>query len=332
MLLQTLLGAPWFVQACACALAFLVGTFLCVFVLLAWGRWRTLKKVIAGLKFMRGSQEDPARLFAKQRDLAHLWAEFRETLFEQRVYDSVTQTEVVEALRSTVPAEQFFNPQVVVDSRIGAEFFKHLPGILTGIGIIGTFFGLLGGLRNFAITDNAQVVRESLGVLLHSVSEAFLVSASAIFCAIAITFIEKIFVTILYRQTEEVAFLLDGLYKAGAGEEMLSRLVTSSEDALTNSKVLKDALVQELKGILTNLTESQIAAQRDIIERQIQAHSQTNEQLGAQIGKEIAEGLRAGLEEPMKVMSEALQSATGDRTSAVHTLLTDVVASLNLVT
>ena len=49
-----------------------------------------------------------------------------------------------------MPAEMYFNGQSVVDGRLRAEFFKHLPGLLTGIGIIGTFTGLIGGgLRAF---------------------------------------------------------------------------------------------------------------------------------------------------------------------------------------
>lgn len=47
------------------------------------------------------------------------------------------------ALRATVPAETFFTEQALVDTPLRTEFFKHVPGILTGIGIIGTFYGLL---------------------------------------------------------------------------------------------------------------------------------------------------------------------------------------------
>ena len=33
-----------------------------------------------------------------------------------------------------------FNTQVLVDTPLNTEFFRHLPGLLTGIGIIGTFW------------------------------------------------------------------------------------------------------------------------------------------------------------------------------------------------
>ena len=88
------------------------------------------------------------------------------------------------AVRSTLPAETFFNGQTVVDARLRTEFFKHLPGIYTGIGIIGTFTGLIEGLRQFQVSENAATVRGSLESLMHAVGQAFLISASAIAAAI----------------------------------------------------------------------------------------------------------------------------------------------------
>ena len=35
----------------------------------------------------------------------------------------------------------------MVDAPLRTEFYKHLPGILTGLGIIGTFSGLIIGLQ-----------------------------------------------------------------------------------------------------------------------------------------------------------------------------------------
>jgi len=71
----------------------------------------------------------------------------------------------------------------MVDSRLSTEFFKHLPGLFTGIGIIGTFSGLITGLQAFKVSENATVVRNSLEKLMQGVYEAFLVSAVAISAA-----------------------------------------------------------------------------------------------------------------------------------------------------
>lgn len=143
------------------------------------------------------------------------------------------------ATRATAPAELYFNSQFVVDSRLRTEFFKHLPGLFTGIGIIGTFSGLIEGLRQFQVSENAATVRDSLQSLMHLVGEAFLVSAAAIGAAMVVTFIEKLLLASLYRRTEEIAHDIDARFDSGAGEEYLSRLVRASEDSASQSKILK---------------------------------------------------------------------------------------------
>ena len=153
----------------------------------------------------------------------------------------------VVALRATAPAEMSFTEDALVNSPLKAEFFKHLPGIFTGIGIIGTFAGLLLGLKGFQVTEDPGAARLGLDVLLRSVSEAFIVSACAIALAMIVTFIEKITLVGLYRKVQELTQEIDERFKAGVGEEYLARLVGASEESATQSRILKDALVGDLK-------------------------------------------------------------------------------------
>jgi len=111
-----------------------------------------------------------------------------------------------------VSAAAIFDPQVLTQSRLRLEFFKNLPGMLTGLGIIGTFTGLIMGLRQFRISQNPSVVQTSLEALLGGVWEAFLVSALAIGLAILVTMIEKLTLSSIARQADTLAHALDGLY------------------------------------------------------------------------------------------------------------------------
>ncbi|SEB98628.1 hypothetical protein SAMN02787142_0675 [Burkholderia sp. WP9] len=325
---QTFVHAPVIAKLCALAILMLFGYFVCWFIPRAILRGAALKRIIAGLMGLEAGA-DPAPLFEKDKDLAHLWSEYDETLFKQERFDSQQRDYVFDKKRSTVPAEMFFNTQTTVDSYVGAEFFKHVPGILTGIGIIGTFFGILHGLDAFNVSADAAQVRDSLKGLLGSVSEAFAVSAGAIACAMIITLLEKWLLASLYKKSESLAIEIDKLYEAGAGEEMLQDLVQSSADYLSNSKTLKDALVNDLKGILESVAANQISEQKRIIDAQINAQAQTTEQLGKQIGQHISDGLEKALAEPMKAVQVAVENAAKERSGAVHNLLSEVVKELN---
>ncbi|HRD97088.1 MAG TPA: anti-phage ZorAB system protein ZorA [Rubrivivax sp.] len=255
---------------------------------------------------------DLHKIFESDPRLLHLWKEFRDTLHAQR--EERDGQMLTTKVRATAPAESFFNSHAVVEGRLRTEFFKHLPGIFTGIGIIGTFSGLITGLRNFEVPEDPAKVRQSLELLLGGVFEAFIVSAAAITLAMVVTFIEKVLLSSLYRCTEDVAQHLDGLFAMGAGEEYLSRLVTASEDSAAQSKILKDSLVGDLKVLLQEMTERQIAAH--------QANSQA-------LGQHITAGIETSLREPLKQIGEVVAKASGDQSAAAATLLQDVMASFS---
>jgi hypothetical protein len=305
--------APLALLITGCALALLALGFVLWFLVPALILRTRLGAVLRQLR--KGKPRTPSELqkiFECDRRLLHLWKEFRDTLHAQR--EERDGQMVIVALRATAPAESFFNSQYVVEGRLRTEFFKHLPGIFTGIGIIGTFMGLITGLRKFEVPEDPAKVRESLVPLLSGVFEAFIVSAAAITLAMVVTFLEKVLLSSLYRCTEDIAHHLDGLFAMGAGEEYLSRLVTASEDSAAQSKILKDSLVGDLKVLLQEMTDRQITAQ--------QAHSQA-------LAQHIAAGIEASPKEPLQQIGQVVAKASGDQSAAAATLLQDVMASFS---
>lgn len=232
---------------------------------------RTLKSVIPAIQSLKPGadagpvdREQVAKLLGLDATLAHLWSEYTETLHEQ--YDHVDGGRRLVAVRATVPAEVFFNTQVLVDTPLNTEFFRHLPGLLTGIGIIGTFSGLILGLSGFEPTGSAEAIKSSLGALMDGVREAFYASAFAICAAMFITFVEKRELNRRYKQVEQLTQAIDALYEAGAGEEYLARLVKSAEESATHTAQLKQSLVADLHQILTDLTDRQIQVQQESVQ------------------------------------------------------------------
>lgn len=261
---------------------------------------RTLKKRDKSLKFPLLKQ------FSKNKLYKHLWSEYEETLHELKRKDGGTEW------RSTLPAEAFFSKEVMVDSRafIWNDFFRHLPGILTGLGIIGTFFGLIDGLEGFAPSEEASAARESLTKLLSGVKEAFTVSAFAITAAIIVTLLEKWSLTWAYKNVEKVTHAIDSLYDAGAGEEYLARMVEADESNLANAQQLKNAMVNELSTILREMTDRQIAAQE-----------KNNQVLAQSIQIPLA-----GVAEKLEDVGAAVKGGTRDNTDTMKSALDELVS------
>ena len=319
---------PWPVWVTGLLILFLLIAFIWKFLVPAKAhrtRLSSIKKQIASL----GKLDSPAaqrefrRIFGVDTHLAHVWREYEESLHQQE--EAKEGQRVVTDVRATVPAAMYFNPESIVDGRVNAEFFKHAPGLFTGIGIIGTFTGLIFGLGAFKVSGDAEAVRQSLESLMHVVGEAFVVSAVAISCAMVVTFIEKLMLARLYADTDEIVLGIDASFNAGVGEEYLARLVDSSEQSATHSKNLKDSIVSELSQLLRELTEAQIAASREQHTALIQATRQDNQTLGMT----IAEGIRESLERPLQDIAGVVRSASGDQSASATRMLQDVMASFS---
>ncbi len=307
-------GYPLQVYIVGGALLLLVAAFVLSFAVPAISQYLKLRRLIGVLQ--QGKEATNSSLdvaFSNDKTIKHLWEEYNDTLHEQRELNSQTGQFEVVAKRSTVPAEAIFTTQTLVDTPLKTEFFKHLPGILTGLGIIGTFAGLIVGLQKFKVDSNADVVREGLNNLVGGVYEAFLVSAIAIGLAMAATFLEKFMLATLYKQVEQLCQLLDGRYQAGAGEEYLSRLVIASEASAKEAKQLKQSLVEDLKKILEEVTERQIAS---------------SNAASTQVAERIVAGMNEGLREPLSEIRSAVQQVSGDQGVAVHKLLADTMTAM----
>jgi hypothetical protein len=289
-------------------LILLFTVFYLIPALLIWFRLWRLKKNLETFK-KDNLLEYPDRFFERNKLLKHLWEEYQQTLHKQHIFNLQTGFEELIAIRSTIPAEQFFGPSVIIDGQLHTDFFKHLPGILTGLGIIGTFLGLIHGLQAFRIDENTEIVRQSLDQLLHGVHEAFLVSMAAIAFAMAVTIIEKWLLSNLYRKVEELCFLLDSFYESGAGEEYLERLVKSSEASASQANIIKDALVGELKEIL-----------REVTQQQIQSTLNSQQQLGEQ----FRESIQAGISQPLQKIAAGFDDQRESNGRDLSSALNDV--------
>jgi hypothetical protein len=175
------------------------------------------------------AQNDPS--------LGKLWTEYNQAL-EALQQLEVSSQNTTGQWQANSHAENYFTEQALVDSPLQSNFYKHIPGILTGVGIIGTFTGLIAGLISFDVS-NPERVQAELSQLVQTVGHAFLVSALAITLAMVFTWIEKSVLTGRYRQVEELQQWLDTLFNPQGGVQYMARLTLATEmQAALSFKIL----------------------------------------------------------------------------------------------
>ncbi|EFF3628334.1 TPA: anti-phage defense ZorAB system ZorA [Escherichia coli] len=255
-----------------------------------------------------------------QPELKHAWNEFEESLHSQ--YELEDGEEKIVRIRATAPSASFFSEQQLVDIPLNTEFFKHLPGILTGMGIIGTFYGLMIGLNHFDPSTPEQV-SSSVNNLLRDVLYAFLGSAFAIFASILVTWLEKLSIAKCYKYLEKFTAALDSLYDSGVGEEYLASLVKSSNENATQARHLKESLVTDLRDMLLHLAESQKVEN----ERLANTLSATYRESGSHFADQVSGAIENSLKSPLDKIAGAVQTASGDQSGMVQNMLQDVLTA-----
>jgi ABC-type transporter Mla subunit MlaD len=299
-----------FIEVLSLISAALLFHFLWQYVFRGWRLRSQLKSIAIKIPALKSHARSTLRdnlnaVFAGTR-AEHAWREFEETLHDQ--YELVGGERRISDVRATVPAEAFVNLETTVDPRIGAEYFRHLPGLFTGLGIVGTFSGLIQGLLGFDPNVDANALKHSLGELFGHVQGAFFFSALSIGLAMLVTLVEKWLYASCAKWLGEITTGLDSLFRAGVGEEYLSDLLKSSQENATQTRQLKESMVDDLKVLLTNLTERQI---------------QATQQLSVDLGKHI----EGSLKEPLASLAETVRQASGQQSMATSNVLENLMSA-----
>jgi len=252
--------------------------------------------------------------------LKHLWKEYSETLHNQFEYHEGEERLV--RSRATTVAANFFTGQSVVDTPLATEFFKHLPGILTGVGIVGTFFGLMLGLQHFD-PSTPELVNASVDKLLKDVLFAFIGSFLSIMASIIVTVSEKWRLGRCYKHLESLNEAIDSLFDSGVGEEYLAALVRSSAENSIQTRQLKDSLVTDLREMLQNLVDTQVRESLKLAD----TLSTTYRDSGQLLADQVSSAIENSLKSPLEAIAGAVQAASGDQSGQVQNLLQDVLVA-----
>jgi hypothetical protein len=221
------------------------------------------------------------------------WSDFSKTLHEQTIDHGVKGS--TKRYRMTSPVSNFFTAASVIDKPLRVNYFKHLPGILTGIGIIGTFTGLLFGLSNFD-ASSPEVISQSVSLLLAGVRDAFYASAFAITAAMVVTHVEKLFYQRCLTSLDELNDSISRMFEGGVHEEYLAKLAHTAHDPAEQARQVRDELNKALMPLIQGLEKSQQNMADTICEAIAQALSTANNKLSNQIENALQRQVKAPID------------------------------------
>lgn len=224
----------------------------------------------------------------------------------------------------SVGAESVISPSQIAYRVVNSEFTRHLPGMATAVGIIGSFIGLTGGLSRYDQNNN-----DTVRLLIDEVKFAFIGSLLAIVIAVSVTFLEKLYTNKLVKALSDIVDLLDETHPIKPAEVQLIDGIAALKVSIDEVKNGTTTTIDSLQAINETLVVTSKSTTESIDNFRVLVSDFTNPILNdgfASLGDNIRDGIVEILQEPLNAVTQSIQQTTQSTNDGVQQLLTQVLS------
>ena len=185
--------------------------------------------------------------FYRNRELSEVWQEFENSLITRRPKEN--QEEIV---YKTDEASLFFSEDRLLGQYMNLRFWNSVPALLVGLGILGTFVGLVEGLIPFSGINFEETgeIRSAIEGLLSGVSTAFVTSVWGMLLSLLFNWIEKSCIGWVSRGIAVLQRGLDQLFTLTTQEEIAFRQEDELAQQTQALKAFSTDLANEIKSAM----------------------------------------------------------------------------------
>lgn len=156
------------------------------------------------------------------------------------------------ALRRSLNAEEIFTDDLFAPGLSSNRVFQALPGILTGLGVLGTFVGLQLGIGGLDLHD-LKKLETSIVPLIQGCAVAFSTSVWGVGASLIFSFLEKLLEGFALGGVRKLQQRVDALVPRYVPEEAMADLARSSRGSEDLLKGLAVAIGDEMQKAIGRL-------------------------------------------------------------------------------
>jgi hypothetical protein len=177
-----------------------------------------------------------------------LFKDFNHHLIEIRKLDGSGDM----ALRRSLNAEEVFTDDLFAPGLSSNRVFQALPGILTGLGVLGTFVGLQLGIGGLDLHD-LKKLETSIVPLIQGCAVAFSTSVWGVGASLVFSFLEKLLEGFALGGVRKLQQRVDAIVPRYVPEEAMADLARSSRGSEDLLKGLAVAIGDEMQKAIGRL-------------------------------------------------------------------------------
>ena len=298
---------------------YIIGTAFLIFGFYFFVRTFLRRRLINGLtrevrKYDRPAQpqnlEELKEKFSGKGELAEAWQEFEDSLITHTKHDGDQETVVYK----TDEASLFFSEDRLLGQHLNLRYWNSVPALLVGLGILGTFIGLVWGLIPFSDIDFKETnqIQEAIKKLLSGVSTAFVTSVWGMLTSLLFNGLEKWRISRVNRAIASLQRALDRLFTLKIAEEIAYQQQIELEQQTAALKSFSTDLADRIKIAMDNIMSERL---ENLHQGLTQLHNQN-----AQGRQEIIQELHNAPEAFSNAMAEQLAPSLNNLNTAVKEL------------
>lgn len=137
----------------------------------------------------------------------------------------------------------FINSNTVILAPSHNQFAELIPGMMTSLGVLGTFIGLVRGLSGLQVqTSDVAVLQASIAQLITGMNSAFYTSIAGVICAVSFQLIRRMAIS--------------------AATDSLNRFVQACQVIVSKPYTQDTKLIQTIHALLIEVRKSNEAVQQ----------------------------------------------------------------------
>lgn len=226
---------------------------------------------------------------SKNKYLGRLWREFDESLVPNKSIDGKPR------LSNTLDSAHFFNSHSLARGLTENRLLAAVPGLLTAIGVIGTFMGLQMGLAGIDLSsDDVSTLKQGIENMIRGAKIAFLTSLWGISLSVIFNLFEKSLERSARSKIGKLQNEIDFLYPRINAEQSLVDIADASKESKLTLQGLaeeigtrmQESLVQVGESISTGMKESLREILNPALEKMaLDAHSGSEKALDSMLNR-----------------------------------------------
>ena len=236
-----------------------------------------------------------------QSVFSHLWQEFTEQLVEP--------TDKKEVLRNSIRPKKFFTLEdFLKQKKINLKLLESMPGILVGLGVLGTFLGLsISLIQAFPLLqDNPETKKltDAVQILISGAGVAFFTSVFGLLCSLIFNIISDKKISSLQIKLNEFNSLLEKSLKFITEEELLMEHLKESKQQGKYLSNMDENIELKIGDIIRNSVEQMGEKVQQVI-------SQSNQNISEKFLDDMANQMTKGMGDFSRKQLENMEKTLG---------------------